>query len=359
LGAGCGWFCGEGPGPSLRGIVRGKFGATGGLGVYTKCAVKLSPWPGPPELPVEGVAPCYKSPLPDNARSYTVAFPDWQSFATSYYKLWDSEIGYIAHRQFNVFGSDLQYAFLKMYTDPTKTLSDMEEMVKRPEIKKVTEEMRISYQIVLAGNSKRDFEYQEKVLDKILADTGGWKVKAMSEPDMEKFTYLYLIRLGHKNLNHVYTGGAGCSVTQMATPTGLIAQLPTQIQTLAEYQENGLLVKAGGDSLMGCVGPTGGGNYSLLEQFHYYDPHEPESIKASIKFKQEARNRLKSLGFSTSAPDDLIIMGVNSREEFENLLLSSPQPILPYIQGRIKKAFDPNDTGGITYVYSEKQPEVH
>ena len=218
--------------------------------------------------------------------------------------------------------------------------------------------MKISYQILIAGNSKRDFEYQEKVLNKILSDTGGWKVAAMSDPDMEKFTYLYLIRLGHKNLNHVYTGGAGCSVTQMAPPDGLITQLPTQIQTLAEYQENGLLVKAGGDSLMGCVGPTGGGNYSLLEQFHYYDPHEPESIKASVEFKKKVRGRLKKIGYSTSSPDDLILTGVDSREELEELLLASPQPLLPYIQGRIKKAFDPNDTGGITYVYSDRQPQT-
>ena len=181
LGYGCGWFCGEGPGPSLRGIARGKVGSTGGMGVFTRCAVKLSPWPGPGELPIEGTIPAYNSPLPENVRSYTVAFPDWKSYADSYYKIWDSEIGYIVHRQFNVFGADLQYAFLKMYIDPEKTLGDIEEMVKQPDIKKVTEEMRKSYQIVLVGNSRGDFEYQEMVLDKILADTGGWKVEAMSE----------------------------------------------------------------------------------------------------------------------------------------------------------------------------------
>ena len=43
LGSGDGWFCGEGPGPSVRGIMRGTLGSRGGMGVYTKCAVRSGP----------------------------------------------------------------------------------------------------------------------------------------------------------------------------------------------------------------------------------------------------------------------------------------------------------------------------
>ncbi len=50
-GSGMDWFCGDGPGPSLRGIMRGSSGAFGGLGGFTKCALKLSPWPGPTAIP--------------------------------------------------------------------------------------------------------------------------------------------------------------------------------------------------------------------------------------------------------------------------------------------------------------------
>ncbi|MCR4393814.1 MAG: FAD-binding oxidoreductase, partial [Dehalococcoidales bacterium] len=49
------WFCGDGPGPSLRGIVRGNTTPLGGLGVYTKAAQKLFHWPGPTTFPMEGV----------------------------------------------------------------------------------------------------------------------------------------------------------------------------------------------------------------------------------------------------------------------------------------------------------------
>ena len=66
LGSDCGWFCGEGPGPSMKGAARGFLGAKGAMGVFTKCAVKLFAWPGPESLTVEGTIPAYREKLPDN-----------------------------------------------------------------------------------------------------------------------------------------------------------------------------------------------------------------------------------------------------------------------------------------------------
>ncbi|WP_458011047.1 FAD-binding oxidoreductase [Candidatus Solincola sp.] len=43
-GSGLGWFSGDGPGPSLRGVARGFIGNCGSLGIFTACAVK--PFPG-------------------------------------------------------------------------------------------------------------------------------------------------------------------------------------------------------------------------------------------------------------------------------------------------------------------------
>ena len=53
---------------------------------------------------------------------------------TIYYKIYDNEIGYIFHRQFNLAGADLAPAFWLMYNDATKTLSDVPELVADPEI---------------------------------------------------------------------------------------------------------------------------------------------------------------------------------------------------------------------------------
>ena len=81
LGAGSGWFCGEGPGPSTRGILRGFQGSTGSLGVCTRMAIRLHPWPGPTYIPSRGMTPAYKADLPDNFKAYTLCFQTWDDYA--------------------------------------------------------------------------------------------------------------------------------------------------------------------------------------------------------------------------------------------------------------------------------------
>ena len=136
LGSGLGWFYGEGPGPGIRAIIRGRHGAEGTMGVFTKCAVKLYPWPGPKVLPVEGKAPAYRANLPENFAAYTLAFPNWQAYSDAAHKIWDAGIGYAIHRQFPLFGRDLKAAMLRIVSDHTKTLDDLENMVNIDEIKK-------------------------------------------------------------------------------------------------------------------------------------------------------------------------------------------------------------------------------
>jgi len=53
------WFCGDGPGPSLRGAIRGNVVPMGGLGVFTLAATKIYHWPGPTSIDLEGVSPKY------------------------------------------------------------------------------------------------------------------------------------------------------------------------------------------------------------------------------------------------------------------------------------------------------------
>jgi glycolate oxidase len=75
LGSGLGWFCGEGPGPGIRGIVRGAMAPT--YGVTSALSFILT---GQTELPI-GTLPAYKAMLPENIRCYTLAFPSWQAWA--------------------------------------------------------------------------------------------------------------------------------------------------------------------------------------------------------------------------------------------------------------------------------------
>ncbi len=303
-------------------------------------------------MPVEGVVPAYNSPLPDNIRSYTLSFPTWQACADAYYKIYDAEIGYIWHRQFNFFGEDLQAAMLKIISDPTKQLDDLEELLKTPETQKLNEELKRSFQIVLAGNTPRDIEYQEKALAEILAETGGVNVAAMAHPAMQRYTLLYLIKLCFKNLNFAYAGGYNTCLTYKGTPDFAISYIPIAEELLKKHQQTGLVADTGADSMMGGATHIGGGGVPWFEQFMFYDPHAKESRDEGRALMVDAKR------FSGENKWPGTLEGATgSREEKERVMTASNQPEMYKWQGKIKKALDPNDTGDGSYPYLEEVRE--
>ena len=240
-----------------------------------------------------------------------------------------------------------------IYTDPMKTMGDLEELLKTPEMQKLTEEMRISFQIVLAGMTLRDIDYQEKALSEILVETGGWKVAAMAEPDMEKFTLLYLIKLCFKNLNYVYSGGYWEGFSQRGTPDFQISFLvPAAKELLRKHQETGLLVECGADSMMGAIGGQGGGGGFGLEQFCFYDPHDKESVKAAAEYLTDAARIAKEKKLGGRGVEDA--SRLISPEERQLFFTAEAQPALGDWQSKIKEAFDPNDIGDRSYLKLDK-----
>jgi glycolate oxidase len=354
LGSGSGWFCGEGPGPSMKGVFRGSLGAKGAMGIFTKCAIKLFAWPGPDRLPVEGVVPAYKVSLPENFKAYTVAFPSWKAWADAALMIWDTGIGYLAHRQYNMFGRDLKYAMVKILTDPTKTLGDLEELLEDPEVQRVTKDSERDFQIVLVGMTQRDIEWQEKALDEILARTGGWKVKAMNEPEIHDWVLLYLIRLGHKNLNLVFGGSYdGCFGLLGAADYGT-----SYVEEAAEFkkvwEKQGAVVEAGGDCMMGPIGGQGGGGTCLWENFTCFDPYDRSSVEGTLEFFDACTTLGLERGWGVGMEKwNSVARGPDGRttpkEERDRIHLAAPQPSVFRYQHKIRQAFNPNDLGDAYY----------
>jgi glycolate oxidase len=348
IGSADGWFCSEGPGPSVRGICRGAFGSRGGLGVYTKCAVKLAPSFRPTEWDVKGALPAYRLPVPETQRVYTLAVPSWDALTEAYYRIYDNEIGYIFHRQFNLAGADLAGAFWLMYNDPTKTLSDMPEIVAQPDVQRLTEEMRISFQLVLAGRSVADIELQDRILDAVLVEVGGWKVERYCEQDMSEFTNLYLQRLGHKHLNFVWAGGYIGSWMQFGTPDWVKGYVPTATAGLERDAAGGLLVQCGGDALMGPGASFPGGGSTGLEQFVSYDPADRASTRAAVRHMEDATKDALAIGYPPGKEFGYMQVGWTD-EQIWDALARTPQPAVYDYQRKIKEAFDPNDVGDRMY----------
>jgi glycolate oxidase len=350
LGSGCGWFCGEGPGPSMKGAARGFLGAKGSMGVFTKCAVKLFAWPGPPTLPVEGTIPAYQAALPDNFKAYTLAFPSWKAWADAVYMIWDTGIGYLAHRQFNMFGRDLKFAMVKILTDPTKTLGDLEELLEDPEVQKVTELSKRDFQIVLVGMTARDMAWQENALDEILARTGGWKVEAMNAPEIHDWSLLYLIRLGHKNLNLVFGGSYDGCFGLVGAPDFGVSNAEEAGKFKKEWEKHGAVVQAGGDCSMGPIGGQGGGGTCLWENFTCFDPHDRFSTEGTLEFFDAATEFGIQQGWGVGMEKwNSVARGPDGKttlkEERDRMHLSAPQPNVFRYQHKVREALNPNDLG--------------
>ncbi len=65
-----GWFCPDGPGPSLGGLIQR------GNGIFTKAAIALDAWKGPSVIPTEGHSPTYRVRLPQDCHKvYILNFP--------------------------------------------------------------------------------------------------------------------------------------------------------------------------------------------------------------------------------------------------------------------------------------------
>ena len=184
LGSGSGWFSGDGPGPSLRGVVRGSTGALGGIGVFTKCALKLYSWPGPPQVEMEGLLLDAKAKVPDNIRFHLCIFPDMKKVADAVYRIGEAEIGYMATRtSIAAFVYTFAPHLLKKIAETTALRSILSRALKG------------TFVIMLVGNTKEEIAYQEAALKEIISDYGGFSLEQMTAPAIGPMMLMNFLRV--------------------------------------------------------------------------------------------------------------------------------------------------------------------
>ena len=355
LGADGNWFCGEGPGPSTRAILRGFQGSTGSLGVCTKMAIRLHPWPGPTHLPTRGTIPAYKADLPDNFKTYTLCFKTWEDYANGVNLLHENDVLYLGHRQFNMFGRNLKTAMLHIITDPDKQLGDLPGLVADPEIQKINEDMKIDVQVILAGMTKRDIEYKEKALDKVLELSNGWKNEFMMDKEMADYVLLYLLRLGHKNLNYVmcgaYEGNFGLSSNVFVSSK--VMEEASALKRKWEL-ETPYIAATGGDSDMGSICIIGGGGPTGWEFFVNFDAYDKESIKGTADFFNDTQRWMteKGLGVDMGHWNQDVRREDGyafTQEQHDEMYIKLAQPLVTAYQYKVREAINPNKLCGSYY----------
>ncbi len=169
-GNGAGWFSPDGPGPATRGIFRGFQGAFGGLGVVTKCAIKLYRWDGPEAFEVGGKSPDYAvTALPENIALNPVLFPSLEAMREAGYKLGDADIEYANFR------TPMFFMALGM----TRNNRQLKHFLEAGIFQKIA---RYGLVNAIVGYSAGEFQWKMKVFWQVMKETGGVVLPPASLP---------------------------------------------------------------------------------------------------------------------------------------------------------------------------------
>ncbi len=265
-GCGEGWFSGDGPGPSLRGIMRGASGAFGGLGIFTKCALKLFNWPGPPAMKAEGTVFDSVVEQPANLRFYGCVFLEAKAFADAMYDLGEAEIGYLCLRV--TMGSFPMAMAPKLYRKIMKTKN----------VRSIVYDvLRYPFTILLAGDSMDELEYQEAVLKRVVLDHNGIMLDMQASP-VSPMLPLNLIRASLIPAAF-RLGGTFC--TNLDENDALDSQMPWAdaiARVKKEFMDSGAILDDGGENPYFV--PYENNTWAHCEVVHMYSVHEEKSLEA-------------------------------------------------------------------------------
>jgi FAD/FMN-containing dehydrogenase len=310
-GSGCGWFSPDGPGPSMRGIVRGFQGTFGGLGVFTLCAIKLYKWNGPREWEVEGQSPKYVlKKIPPRSEMNAIAFPSRDAEKDAGYKMGEAELN---HGEFR---TPMFFAALGL----TDTNEELKIALESGIFQKIGQDI-ISTAIFAA--SEAEFAWKMKALKEILHETGGviipmnlpmrpavlklagkltrnvrdplallrkfpalqdWiqRLPFWKELKREKqSTLFWLLFRNANNTQAAFRPSQGMATMLGAFDTWDLAH--TQAEYVAKIKQpfikQGLILDDGGD--LGSGGTFESGHLGYLEGIILYEPGNPQSAMAA------------------------------------------------------------------------------
>ncbi len=153
------WYSGDGPGPSLRGIMRGFVGAKSGMGIFTKVAVKLYPFPSSPsnlEWKVQGESPDYEFTIPNYMELFVINYTDWDALANGLRRFEEEEIGFMCYH----------LSAPATIAGFSKTREELANVFARAKIKR-------PLTVMIGAQTEREFNYKKRVLKGLIEETGG------------------------------------------------------------------------------------------------------------------------------------------------------------------------------------------
>ena len=266
LGSSDEWFCGDGPGPSLRSILTSAVPPGVTPGVFTKAAMKLYHWPGPEKFPIEGVSPNYSlSEIPSNFLARYFSFPSVEKMWEAEIKIGESEIA------FELMGFNVAMVAANITTsneEEEKTFKRLSQAVQGP-----------GFFVIIAGNSKADFEYKKRVLYHIVSAAGGKSLAPLEDPRTEGILLCQCIRISASIRETFRPGGMFSSIPVMGQRDLTIRWAIGAGKAKEPLIAKGLIVDDGGAFFGWGVEQ---GHLGKTEIFCKFDPQNP-TAKAAVE----------------------------------------------------------------------------
>ena len=292
LGSSDEWFCGDGPGPSLRCMINSAVPPGVTPGVFTKAAVKLYHWPGPSSFPVAGVSPHYSlSEIPPNMMVRYFSFPSVEKMWEAELKIGESEIS------FELMGFNVSMVAANITTsneEEEETFERLNKAVQGP-----------GFMVIIAGNSPEDFEYKKRVLQQIVSETDGKSLEAVEDPRIEGILLCQCTRISASIRETFRNGGAFNSIPVMGQRDLTMKWAIGAGKAKEPLIEKGLIVDDGGAFFGWGVEQ---GHLGKTEIFCKFDPSNPEA-KAAVEGwqKEQSTRAFKERYFAlTMGPQDEI-----------------------------------------------------
>lgn len=336
LGSGAGWFSGDGPGPSLRGLMRGVFGAFGGLGVFTKVAVKLYPWHGPAEMKGHGLPPSYDGELPANLRSYFAGFPTPDQMYDAVQAVWEEGIAHTFNRMprsFLCYGvSDSNQKAWALWQSGV-----------------LDAEFTNGISVLLAGFSEGELAYKERVLMEILRRTGGVVSPTLQSDRRFALSTLRMSVLSDGVFRGVSRPSGGILEGYYLHESVDVSRLSHEASYAhtKTFSDRGICID-NGETNWGTFNDIG----YLSEQIPHFDPRDEQSVQGMLELLATSYQKQ----FETKSGAGLFAnIGAMMNDTFGPMLSN-----VHVWKKRIKGALDPNtacDPTGYSFPEVPRPPE--
>ena len=269
------WFCGDGPGPSVRSLISSVVPPSCTPGVFTKVGLKLYHWAGPERYALTGNSPKYTlTEMPANMLTRFYSFPTLEQMWQAEIRIGEAEIA------MELMG------FNEAMVAANITTCNEEEMAMFDRLSK--EVQGRGFLVIIAGHSAGDFAYKKKVLETIVAEAGGLSLNSVEDPEIEGILLTQCTRISASVRETFRPGGYFKSIPVMGQRDLTIRWAIGAGKAKLPLIEKGLIADDGG----GFFGwGVENGHLGKTEIFCKFSPMNPEAWKGVDAWEAEQSTR--------------------------------------------------------------------